>query len=99
MKEMKNSPSINQASKKMAKRGVDKMMEWEKKRQAKLEKLKQEKIEREKSHVILPKASKKSEKILLKKKRQLKKQKRKGKINAPTRKNTANASCNRGRRK
>ena len=75
MKEMKNSPSINQASKKMAKRGVDKMMEWEKKRQAKLEKLKQEKIEREKSHVILPKASKKSEKILLKKKRQLKKQK------------------------
>ena len=65
MKEMKNSPSINQASKKMAKRGVDKMMEWEKKRQAKLEKLKQEKIEREKSHVILPKASKKSEKILL----------------------------------
>jgi hypothetical protein len=34
-----------------------------------------EKIEREKSHVILPKASKKSEKILLKKKRQLKKQK------------------------
>jgi hypothetical protein len=75
MKEMQNSPSINQSSKKMAKRGVNKMMEWEKKRQAKLEKLKQEKIEREKSQVILPKASKQSKKILMKRKKQLKKEK------------------------
>ena len=71
MKEMKSSPSINRSSQKLAKRGVNKMFEWEKRRQAKLKKLKQDKIEREKNEIVLPKASKKSKKILLKKKKEM----------------------------
>ena len=67
MSKMKDSPTINKTSRRMAKRGVKNMMAWEERRQEKIKQLKAEKERNEARNNGTPKVSKGSEKILRRK--------------------------------